>query len=99
MAKGKRNVVVYLECELVEIAKNNALNLSKEFNEYLKTRLFPLINVPDRNKKETLNKLIVETQNKLISFQRKLETLEKTEEIKIKAKDEKRQKEMEDLLK
>lgn len=63
----KRNFMAYLDAELIELAKDKGINISRELNEYLK--ILVQSDKSDINTEKTI-------ENKKISLERELLELE-----------------------
>lgn len=93
----KRNFVIYTDSELIEIAKQNNINISFEFTEFLKQRLLNLTTT-NQNQREMIEKAVIEAQNKYIALQNELNAIKSREEIEIKTKDKKHREELEKYM-
>ena len=79
---GKRNITLYLDSNLIELAKNKGLNISKELSSFLKQKLE--FNISDN---KDLEKTKLEIDNKISELEILLKDLkEKKERIEKKKK-------------
>ena len=68
---SKRNIMVYLETHLIDLAKVRKINLSAYFNECLKTRL----NIIDESTPEDIKLLRIKIAEQEMVFAKEKETL------------------------
>jgi len=67
----KRNIMVYLEVDLIRIAKTRSINLSAYFNECLRTRL----DIIDEDTPEDIKQLRIKVAEQEMLFAKEKETL------------------------
>lgn len=75
----KRNLMLYINSELIEEAKRLNINLSQEFNEYIKVRILG-INHSETVALENIDRKRLEISNQIITLNKELEDLEKKKE-------------------
>lgn len=87
---AKSTTTITIDTDLLERARLNNINLSKEINDYLK-RIFSLPTISMPNEKDEIDKLLKEKQIKM------LEDLKEIENLKTKKQSMTEQKEKERL--
>ena len=76
---GKRNLVLYTDDELIIAAKAQNINLSEEFTNYLKARLFSISSNSEKEHKEKVFQMKIEAEQRAIALERELESIDERE--------------------
>jgi hypothetical protein len=93
---GKRQLCLYIEDELIKIAIKRDLNLSQEFNTYLKARILGIESTKPSDL-ENIDRLKMDLENQSIAINRQIEELVQKKGLLIKKEDDEIDKRLEEL--